>query len=171
MNDFEKFIGKGDACVLKKRWLTIGILCLTAGAVCVFAGLSFFTSDRVIYIILEIIGAALILTGITPLVRVYNVDKRQENRTSGGRSGFIPPKGWILADIIGITRNLRGSSNDEVEYYVICQYYDGVTRTNQTFTSRPLKEYPGKEIIGKKVKVIFHSSDPEDYTVDLDSIQ
>lgn len=179
---------------MKNRNLVFGGIVLAAGAVCAIAGICVSADNTQLYILLEVIAAALILLGITPLVRAYQnrkdrgetgtdrfhayADRLKDyygqaagNRPSDSRNGFVPPNGWVLAEIVGITRNLRGSGNERVEYYVICRYYDGVTRTNQTFTSKALKDYPGKEIIGKKVKVIFHSKNPEDYTVDLDSIQ
>lgn len=179
---------------MKKGNLVFGGVTLASGAACAVAGICVSADNTRLYILLEVIAAVLILLGITPLVREHENKKGQGNTAagrfrayadqlkdryagadggsaSGSRNGFVPPSGWVLAEIVGITRNLRGSGNEKVEYYVICRYYDGVTRTNQTFTSRALKDYPGKEIIGKKVRVIFHSKNPEDYTVDLDSIQ
>lgn len=179
---------------MRKRNLVFGGVVLAFGVASAIAGICVSADNTRLYILLEVIAAALILLGITPFVREHESNKEKGNTASGrfrayadrlrdrysgdnsgsasdSRNGFVPPAGWVLAEIVGITRNLRGSGSEKVEYYVICRYYDGVTHTNQTFTSRALKDYPGKEIIGKKVRVIFHSKNPEDYTVDLDSIQ
>lgn len=183
---------------MRKRNLIFGWTVLAAGVACAVAGICFSAENTQLYLVLEVIAAALILLGITPLVREHERRKTLTGGNDGGnrfraymdrihaqyggrdttsdpagdrRHGFVPPGESLLAEIIGVTRNLRGSGGEQVEYYVICRYYDDKTRTNQTFTSQPLRDYPGREIIGKKVKVIFHSKDPEDYTVDLGSIQ
>ncbi|MGN0363476.1 MAG: hypothetical protein ACI4ET_11625 [Bilifractor sp.] len=143
-------------------------------------------ANTVLYIGGQILGAVLLLLGITPLIlyhQRYGADSAAESAQRQGGSGqsyqsqpqedtsWIPVGGWIFADVIGITRNLRADASAGVEYYVICRYRDFKEHVEHTFTSRSMKEYPGKEIIGKRVKVFFHSKDPEDYTVDLNTIE
>ncbi len=207
-------------------FMIIGIISLIAGIVVAVIGIQQSVNDTMIYMIMEGIGAILILVGVTPIA-MYFVNYREnhngqswsehmeerlqkrmdelgdemgtdpndspfssifgrrddqtdaQNRNANQNQanvnaqpqGFRPPQGWIMADVVGITRNLRGSQNEQVEYYVICRYFDGVTRTYQTFTSKAMRDYPGKEIIGKRVRITFHSQDPTDYTVDMNTIE
>ena len=161
---------------LKKRYLAIGISLLVAGAVCAAAGIWIFSDSRWQYLLLEIIGAALILAGLTPLIRLWQMRKPAGPSEAGGRtdaagSSVHHAGDVITAEIIGVTRNLRGSSSENTEYYVICRAYDASMRQYETYTSRALKDYPGKQIIGKQVTVRFHSGQPGDYEVDLDTIR
>lgn len=140
-------------------------------------------ANTLLYIGGQVLGAVLLLLGITPLIlyhQRYGADSAAESIQGQGIPGqgqtqedtsWIPVGGWIFADVIGITRNLRADASAGVEYYVICRYRDFKEHVEHTFTSRSMKEYPGKEIIGKRVKVFFHSKDPEDYTVDLNTIE
>ncbi|MGO5313261.1 hypothetical protein ACTQ1O_02480 [Bilifractor sp. LCP21S3_A7] len=133
------------------------------------------------YIGFQLIGAVLLLLGITPAIlyrqQYGESSAAEQNSYSSGAeqvqedTSWIPVGGWIFADVIGITRNLRADASSGVEYYVICRYRDFKEHVEHTFTSRSMKEYPGKEIIGKRVKVFFHSKDPGDYTVDLNTIE
>lgn len=158
-----------------------GIIGLAVGIFLVVCGFGFTVGNFRLYIILEIIGAVCILAGMTPLIRfAQNRSARAAGRngrewnasgqsTAAARSNHYANQS-VMADIVGITRNLRGNAADKVEYYVMCRYYNRDSSTWETFTSAALDAYPGKEIIGKQVRVTFHSSDPEDYTVDLKGI-
>lgn len=164
-----------------------GAVLLLIGIMSVVFGFGFAERNVPLYLADEIVGAIFILAGMTPWIRYFqdrkaNRDTAYDSGNAGrsysdgsGQAGntqdFRPTSGWVMADVTGIAKNLRGSDRDQVEYYVMCRYYDGISHSYHTFTSRALKNYPGKDIIGKRVKVIFHSSDPNDYTVDLDSVQ
>ena len=56
----------------------------------------------------------------------------------------------ITAEVLGVTRNLR-TAGEKTAYYIVCRYKDPVTGKEETYSSRPLAEYPGKEVIGRKV--------------------
>lgn len=73
----------------------------------------------------------------------------------------------VDAEIVGITRNLR-MEGQNTWYYVVCRYTDQKTGLTANFTSRPLINYPGKNIIGKTAHVTIHSGESGDYTVDLE---
>lgn len=106
-----------------------------------------------------------------------NLFKTGENggrpKTGNSRRGpqhiEVPPEGSIEAKIIGITRNLR-SENGREGFHVLCEYTDPKSGVRETFTSEVVPEYPGKQIIGKWVRVFFKGRDPENYTVDLRTI-
>ena len=82
----------------------------------------------------------------------------------------IPPEGYLTAEIIGITRNLRAEGVKE-GFHVICRYRDPVSGAETTFTSDLLAEYPGKQIIGRRVRVTFPHGDITEYHVDLSSVE
>lgn len=161
-----------------------GIILLIVGAVLVAFGFGFTVGNFRLYIGLEIAGAVCILAGMTPIVLYFQNRTGQDqtgtgagagyngenNYGSGGRKSLHHANESVTADIVGVTRNLRGTAGDKVEYYVMCRYFNREGNTWETFTSRALPDYPGKDIIGRKVRVIFHSDDPGDYTVDLQSI-
>ena len=160
----------------------LGFVAAAAGIALIFLGFREAGYDNARYIGFQAVGAVLLLLGITPAIRYrqqYGVSSgaEQNSYSAGGKqvqeedTSWIPVGGWIFADVIGITRNLRTDASSGVEYYVICRYRDFKEHVEHTFTSRSMKEYPGKEIIGKRVKVFFHSKDPEDYTVDLNTVE
>lgn len=88
--------------------------------------------------------------------------KRRGNRVTGEKTS-------VIAIVSGITRNLRNPGEPET-YYVVCNYKDPDSRLSTTFTSRELRKYPGKGIIGKPVRVKLDPDHPDRYTVDIDSI-
>ncbi len=88
--------------------------------------------------------------------------RRSANPVTGNKTS-------VIAIVSGITKNLRRAGERET-YYVICSYRDPDSQLSTTFTSRELKEYPGKQIIGKPVRVQVDPTDPNHYTVDIDSI-
>ncbi len=75
----------------------------------------------------------------------------------------------ITAQVLGVTRNLR-RAGEKMTYFVICKYTDPVTGKEETFSSRPLDEYPGKEVIGRKITVHIDPSERGKYTVDIDTL-
>ena len=75
----------------------------------------------------------------------------------------------VTAEVLGVTRNLR-REGEKTTYFVICRYKDPVTGRAETFTSRALDEYPGKEVIGRKVTVHIDPSEKGKYTVEIDAL-
>ncbi len=88
--------------------------------------------------------------------------RQRGNRVTGEKTS-------VIAIVAGITKNLRNPGEPET-YYVVCNYKDPDSKLSTTFTSRELKKYPGKGIIGKPVRVKLDPDHPDRYTVDIDSI-
>lgn len=88
--------------------------------------------------------------------------KHRGNRVTGEKTS-------VIAIVAGITKNLRNPGEPET-YYVVCNYKDPDSKLSTTFTSRELRKYPGKDIIGKPVRVRLDPDHPDQYTVDIDSI-
>ena len=75
----------------------------------------------------------------------------------------------ITAEVLGVTRNLR-TAGEKTSYYVVCRYKDPRTGRTETYTSRALEEYPGKEVIGRSVTVRIDPGEKGKYTVDIDAL-
>ena len=75
----------------------------------------------------------------------------------------------ITAELLGVTRNLR-TAGEKTSYYVVCRYKDPRTGRTETYTSRALEEYPGKEVIGRSVTVRIDPGEKGKYTVDIDAL-
>ena len=75
----------------------------------------------------------------------------------------------ITAEVLGVTRNLR-TAGEKTSYYIVCRYKDPRTGRTETYTSRSLDEYPGKEVIGRKVTVRVDPGEKGKYTVDIDAL-
>ena len=124
-----------------------------------------------------ILGAAAILAGGVLVIRSLQDRKKPGYKGSDpGESGSMrsagfrfPEEGYVVAVIIGITRNLRAAGAEE-GFHVICRYVDEESGAEVTYTSGLLREYPGKEIIGKCVRVYLDPKEAEHYSVDLTSI-
>lgn len=52
----------------------------------------------------------------------------------------------------------------------MCRYKDPLTGRVETFTSRALENYPGKEVIGRNVTVRIDPREKGKYTVDIDEL-
>lgn len=76
----------------------------------------------------------------------------------------------VMAIVSGVSRNLRTQGGKET-FYIICSYKDPDTKKATTFTSKELTKYPGKDIIGKVVRVQVDPEDENNYTVDLSSLK
>ncbi len=116
-------------------------------------------------------GAALLL------YRFYAERKSSEvgsTTTSGAafqeRHVKVPAEGYVKAKIIGITRSLH-MADERDSFVVLCRYTEPGTGIEETYSSDPVPEYPGKEIIGKTVRVYLDRNDPESYRVDLHSLE
>ena len=124
------------------------------------------------YVLINIaITALLILIGCI-LIRWYQIGKIQDGDDrpveTAGEKPVTGDKTCVEAEVMGVTRALRTPGEPEA-YQVICKYTDPETGRSETFTSRVLRKYPGKEIIGKMVRVYLDPYHPGKYTVDLDS--
>jgi hypothetical protein len=75
----------------------------------------------------------------------------------------------ITAEVLGVTRNLR-TAGEKTSYYIVCRYKDPMIGRVETFTSRALENYPGKEVIGRKVTVRIDPREKGKYTVDIDEL-
>ena len=75
----------------------------------------------------------------------------------------------ITAEVLGVTRNLR-TAGEKTSYYIVCRYMVPRTGRTETYTSRSLDEYPGKEVIGRKVTVRVDPGEKGKYTVDIDAL-
>ena len=157
---------------MKKKLLLCGIA-TAVGAVLIAAGVFFAASGNTFFYTAAMIsGAVLLLAGGTALIYF-----RQGNETSSaGRKPFFRkegsrpvPEGYIEAQVLGISKGLHLEGEPD-SYHVVCRYLDPETKAVLTFSSEALPTYPGKEIIGKKVRVLLRSLDDENYRVDLTSI-
>ena len=84
----------------------------------------------------------------------------------GGRvQGGVPS----TAEVLGVTRNLR-TAGEKTAYYIVCRYRDPVTGKEETYSSRALDEYPGKEVIGRQVTVRLDAREKGKYTVEIDPL-
>ncbi len=132
------------------------------------------------YVVMNLAVLAVLL--IVGFIVIRQLQKRgiiKDTRTNAG--GFFDrfkekkanpvtgDKTSVIAIVSGVAKNLRNAGERET-YYVICNYKDPDSKLSTTFTSRELKEYPDKNIIGKPVKVKVDPQDPNNYTVDIDSI-
>ena len=94
---------------------------------------------------------------------------RKEYLRTGGRFLLAGGERTIEAQVLGVTRNLR-TAGEKTSYYVVCRYKDPLTGKETTYSSRALEEYPGKEVIGKKVTVRIDPGEKGKYTVDIDTL-
>lgn len=134
------------------------------------------TSSGILGIVCLLIGGLCIIayvqgTTFSGLFRRNGESRNSATKTAPMQERHIevPPEGSVDAKIIGITRNLRAENGRE-GFHVLCEYTDPKSGVRETFTSEVVPEYPGKQIIGKWVRVFFRNRDPENYFVDLRSI-
>ncbi len=125
------------------------------------------------YLTVNLVVLAVLLVGGYFVIR--ELQKRGIIKDTGKREKKGPAnpvtgdKTSVIAVVAGISNNLRNPGEPET-YYVICSYKDPDSKLSTTFTSRELRQYPGKEIIGRPVRVLVDPKDPEHYTVEIDSI-
>lgn len=88
-----------------------------------------------------------------------------------GKERLLLPAGeqTITAEVLGVTRNLRTAGQKTV-YYVVCRGKDPSTGKTETYSSRPLDEYPGKEVIGREITVRLDPMEKGKYTVEIDEL-
>ena len=111
-----------------------------------------------------IIGIVLLLAGGVMIIYARNNTALKRRDTVF----IIPPEGFVNAEIIGMTRSIR-TQLDKEGFHVLARGKDS-EGNEVTFTSEVIGTYPGKEIIGKRVHVIFYNDDPEQYLVDLKTV-
>ncbi|MDO4619823.1 MAG: hypothetical protein Q4B09_04280 [Lachnospiraceae bacterium] len=126
-----------------------------------------------------IIGCILLIAGGIFLLLDYQSRHPQAFGGSTERMGAftvsdrfvpkVPKEGYLTAVVIGVSRGLRTAGEPEV-YHVVCEYTDPVSGRKVTYSSEALKEYPGKEVIGKKVRVYPDRREAGCFYVDLKTI-
>ena len=167
--------------ILNRIWcFAAGILLAAAGvaliAMDIRARTDGLTAEKmthfgVIGTLLLIAGGSLCILHLQARRGAFAPQNNAFSRTAPAGGGFrVPPEGYLDARIIGITRNLRTEGGRE-GFHVVCRYQDPSTGAETTFTSDLLPNYPGKEVIGRTVRVMFPGDDPDDYHVDLSSIE
>ncbi len=158
------------------RQSIIGAVMIAASIVLIIVGVlvsSGFKMPRLFWLF-SAPAAVLIVAGGVKLLHEFAPEMAQQmyrnNPNSAGPAWSLrklPAK--VEAEVIGVTRNIR-NAGDKMAYYVLCKWKDPKTGQEYTYTSRALQEYPGKDVIGKKVTVHLDKKDPGNYTVDLEPI-
>ena len=142
----------------------VGLVLVCAAVLAAGAGifLSLSRKDPGIFRICSVPVSVLLVAGGVLLSRSI--------RWTGGRPAVReePLPKEVTATVLGVTRGLR-MEGGKPQYYVLCRYKDEKTGREATFTSDPLEEYPGKEIIGQQVTVYVESYEDGKYRVDLES--
>lgn len=119
------------------------------------------TGSERFFLIASIPTAALIVAG--------GMKIRQEMLM--GEDRLLLPAGeqTITAEVLGVTRSLR-TAGEKTTYCIVVRYKDPVTGKEETFSSRPLDSYPGKEVIGKTVTVRLDPTEKGKYVVEIDPL-
>ncbi|HAB94613.1 MAG TPA: hypothetical protein DCF49_07615 [Lachnospiraceae bacterium] len=137
--------------------LLLGSLALVAVGIVI----SLRTGDTKAFTLFSIPSAILIVTGGSMIGR---------NLLPGGKRTLISGgEKTVTAEVLGVTRNLR-TAGEKTAYYIVCRYKDPVTGKEETYSSRALEEYPGKEVIGRKVTVRLDTGEQGKYTVEIDEL-
>ena len=136
--------------------LLLSLVIAAAGVI-----ISLRTGSEKCFLVASIPTAILIVTG--------GMKVRQGLLT--GENRLLLPGGerTITAEVLGVTRNLR-TAGEKTAYYIVCKFKDPLTGKEETYSSRPLAEYPGKEVIGRKVTVHLDPLEKGKYTVEIDAL-
>ena len=147
----------------ERKKLIIGIILIVLSAAAVIAGIKVSQANQsaALFVLFSIPAAIMIVSG-GALAGPPLLSGQAPLLLTGGDE-------VITAEILGVTRNLR-TEGGKVQYYVICRRKNPVTGKEETYTSDPLDEYPGKEIIGKTVTVRIDPAEKGKYKVELDQI-
>lgn len=134
---------------------------LSLGVAALGIALSARTGSDKYFMVLSIPAAMLIVSGGSMIGKGLLTG---ENRLllAGGEQ-------TITATVLGVTRNLR-TAGEKTVYYIVCRGKDPATGREETYTSRPLEEYPGKEVVGKEVTVRLDPQEKGRYTVEIDAL-
>ena len=136
--------------------LLLSLVIAAAGVI-----ISLKTGSEQYFLVASIPTALLIVTG--------GLKVRQGLLT--GENRLLLPGGerTITAEVLGVTRNLR-TAGEKTAFYIVCKFRDPLTGKEETYSSRPLAEYPGKEVIGRKVTVHLDPLEKGKYTVEIDEL-
>ena len=137
------------------------LLLLSLAVAAVGVALSMKTGNNNYFLGFSIPTAVLIVAGGAAI--------RNDLLTGEGRLLLSGGEKTITAEVLGVTRNLR-TAGEKTTYFVVCRYKDPLTGKEETFSSRALEEYPGKEVIGRKVTVHIDPSEKGKYTVEIDAL-
>lgn len=119
------------------------------------------TGETKYFTILSIPTAILVVTGGTMISKGLLTGESLLRLPGGERT--------ITAEVLGVTRNLR-TAGEKTTYYIVCRFRDPVTGKEETYSSRALDEYPGKEVIGRQVTVRLDAGEKGKYTVEIDPL-
>ena len=119
------------------------------------------TGETKYFTILSIPTAILVVTGGTMVSKGLLTGESLLQLPGGERT--------VTAEVLGVTRNLR-TAGEKTTYYIVCRYRDPVTGKEETYSSRALDEYPGKEVIGRQVTVRLDAREKGKYTVEIDPL-
>lgn len=146
-----------------RKYAGLGVLFLLVGAVAIAAGVvvSIHMKNSRIFNAFSIPAAILFVAGGAMTGRAVAV-KRGKLLISGGER-------TITAKVLGVTRNLR-TAGEKTVYYIVCRYQDPMTGREETYTSRALDQYPGREVIGREVTVHLDPREKGKYTVEVDDL-
>ena len=119
------------------------------------------TGETKYFTIMSIPTAILVVTGGTMISKGLLTGESLLRLPGGERT--------ITAEVLGVTRNLR-TAGEKTTYYILCRFRDPVTGKEETYSSRALDEYPGKEVIGRQVTVRLDAGEKGKYTVEIDPL-
>lgn len=152
---------KGSNRFSTNTWIGGVLLILSLGIAAAGVVISLKTGSERAFLIASIPAAVLIVTGGSMVYR---------SMLTGGNRLLLPGgEKTITAEVLGVTRNLR-TAGEKTAYYIVCRYKNPLTGKEETFSSRPLEEYPGKEVIGKSVTVHIDPLEKGKYTVEIDPL-
>ena len=146
----------GKNTVIGGALLLVSIALAAAGI-----AISLRSGDTKVFTLFSIPAAVLIVTGGSMIGRDLLPGANRLLLAGGEKT--------ITAAVLGVTRNLR-TVGEKTAYYIVCRYKDPVTGKEETYSSRPLAEYPGKEVIGRKVTVRLDTGEQGRYTVEIDAL-
>lgn len=152
---------------MKKNNILPGIVLFILGIAVLTAGIIVGSRYNRLYFTLLSVPATILL--VAGGAGIWNASRRSIAGSSNTGQWLPVGNGYVDAQILGVTRNLRMEGEKE-SYRVVCRYRDMATGKEATFTSRTLPEYPGKEVIGRTVRVYLDARDPNNYRVDIDTV-
>lgn len=151
-----------------KKQLLIAVVCLAAAIVLIAVGVVLTQSREsdVWFRVLSIPAAiAIVIGGGEGYYGIrYLTGPDRMLRIAAKKTGYLD------CVVLGVARNLRSSEREKQTYYIVAQYTDPATGESRTFSSRSLEKYPGKDVIGKPVRVYLDPDDPGSYRVDIDPL-
>ena len=138
-----------------------GLLLLSLAAAAIGVIISLRSGSTRYFMLMSLPAAILIVTGGTLIGK--------DLLTGEGRLLLAGGEQTITAQVLGVTRNLR-TAGEKTVYYIVCRGKDPSTGREETYSSRPLDEYPGREVIGREVTVRLDPLEKGKYTVEIDAL-